>query len=54
LHLVEPCEKKKKKKKKKKQDYKSKKKIFFGTMLFSPWTMLATWLQLRAPQKLQE
>jgi hypothetical protein len=28
--------------------------LFFGTLPNSPWAMLATWLHLRAPQKLQK
>jgi hypothetical protein len=28
--------------------------FFFGTMPFSPWAVLATWLHIGAPQKLQE
>jgi hypothetical protein len=27
---------------------------FFSTLPFSPWTILATWLHLGAPQKIQE
>jgi hypothetical protein len=27
--------------------------FFFGTLPFSPWTVLTTWLHLEAPQKLQ-
>jgi hypothetical protein len=30
---------------------KTKKK--FGTLPFNPWAVLATWLHLEAPQKLQ-
>jgi hypothetical protein len=28
--------------------------FFFGTLPFSPWAVLATWLHLKIPQKLQE
>jgi hypothetical protein len=28
--------------------------FFFGPLPFSPWAILATWLHLGAPQKLQE
>jgi hypothetical protein len=28
--------------------------LFFGTLPFSPWAVLATWLHLETPQKLQE
>jgi hypothetical protein len=28
------------------------KKLFFGTMPFSPWAILAIWLHIGAPQKL--
>jgi hypothetical protein len=28
--------------------------LFFGTLPFSPWVVLATWLHLEAPQILQE
>jgi hypothetical protein len=31
-----------------------KTKKLFGTLSFSPWAILATWLNLGAPQKLQE
>jgi hypothetical protein len=31
-----------------------KKYFSFGTLPFSPWVVLATWLHLGAPQKLQE
>jgi hypothetical protein len=28
--------------------------FFFGTLPFSPYAVLATWLHLEAPQKIQE
>jgi hypothetical protein len=28
--------------------------LFFGTLPFSPWAVLAKWLHLETPQKLQE
>jgi hypothetical protein len=31
-----------------------KNKFFFGTLPFSPWAILAMWLHIGAPQKLQE
>jgi hypothetical protein len=36
------------------QDSIGKTNLFFGTMPFNPWAMLATWLHLRAPQKTQK
>jgi hypothetical protein len=35
------------------QDLIDKTNFFFGTMLFNPWAVIATWLHLGAPQKLQ-
>jgi hypothetical protein len=31
-----------------------KKKLFLNTLPFSPWEILATWLHVGAPQKIQE
>jgi hypothetical protein len=31
-----------------------KKNFFFGTVLSSPWAILATWLYIGAPQKIHE
>jgi hypothetical protein len=28
--------------------------FLFGTLPFNPWAILATWLHLEAPKKLQE
>jgi hypothetical protein len=36
------------------QDSTSKRNLFFGTLIFSSWAILATWLYLGAPHKLQE
>jgi hypothetical protein len=41
-------------KKQKIQDFIGKTNIFFGLLPFSPWTILATWLNLGTLQKLQE
>jgi phosphopantetheinyl transferase len=30
------------------------KKLFFNTLSFSPWVVLATWLHVGAPHKIQE
>jgi hypothetical protein len=46
--------KKKNSEKVKIQDFMDKTNLFFGTLPTSPWAMLATWLHLRAPQKLQK
>jgi hypothetical protein len=46
--------KKRIKKKVKIQDFMGKTNLFFGTLPSSPWAMLATWLHLRARQKLQK
>jgi hypothetical protein len=45
---------KKRVKKVKNQDFTSKINFFFSTMPFSPWAVLATWLHVGAPQKIQE
>jgi hypothetical protein len=42
------------KKKVKIQDFMGKTIYFFGTLPFSPWVVLATWLHLGASQKLHE
>jgi hypothetical protein len=44
--------KKKNSEKVKIQGFMDKTNLFFGTLPSSPWAMLATWLHLRAPQKL--
>jgi hypothetical protein len=38
----------------KNQDFMDKRSFFHSTLLFSPWTALATWLHVGAPQKIQE
>jgi hypothetical protein len=43
----------KKVKKVKNQDFMGKTKFFLSTMSFSPWAILATWLHVGAPQKIQ-
>jgi hypothetical protein len=45
---------KKKVKKVKNQDFMGKTKYFLSTLPFSPWAVLATWLHVGAPQKIQE
>jgi hypothetical protein len=45
---------KKSEKKVKKQDYMGKKNFSFSTMPFSPCVVLATWLHVGAPHKIQE
>jgi hypothetical protein len=42
------------KRKVKNQDSMGKKNFFFSTLPFSPWAVLATWLHVGAPQKIQE
>jgi hypothetical protein len=44
----------KKVKKVKNQDFMGKKNFFFSTLLFNPWTVLAAWLHVGAPQKIHE
>jgi hypothetical protein len=46
--------KKKEVKKVKNQDSMGKTNFFLNTLPFSPWEVLATWLHVRAPQKIQE
>jgi hypothetical protein len=41
-------------KKVKNQDFMGKRNFFLSTMPFSPWAVLATWLHVGAPQKIQE
>jgi hypothetical protein len=36
------------------QDFMNKTIFFLGTLPFSSWVVLATWLHLETPQKLQE
>ena len=36
------------------QDFMDKTNFFGGTLPFSSWAILATWLHLEVPQKLQE
>jgi hypothetical protein len=40
-------------KKMKKQDSMGKTNFFFSTLPFSLWAVLATWLHIGAPQKMQ-
>jgi hypothetical protein len=46
--------KKEKVKKVKNQDFMGKTKKILSTLPFSPWAILATWLHVGAPQKIQE
>jgi hypothetical protein len=46
--------KKRKRKKVKNQDSMGKTIFFFSTLPFNPWAVLATWLHVGAPQKIQE
>jgi hypothetical protein len=41
-------------KKRKNQDSMGKTNFFLSTLAFSPWAVLATWLHVEAPQKIQE
>jgi hypothetical protein len=41
-------------KKVKNQDFMGKTNFFLSTLPFSPWAILATWLHVGAPQKMQE
>jgi hypothetical protein len=41
-------------KKSENQDFMGKTKYFPSTLPFNPWVVLATWLHVRAPQKIQE
>jgi hypothetical protein len=45
---------KKKVKKVKIQDSMGKTNFFLSTLPFNPWAVSATWLHVRAPQKIQE
>jgi hypothetical protein len=54
MNLVEFHEQKKKVKKVKIQDSMGKINFFLSTLPFSPWAVLATWLHVGAPQKIQE
>jgi hypothetical protein len=47
-------EQKKKVKKVKTQDSMGKTNFFLSTLRFSLWAVLATWLHVGAPQKIQE
>ena len=47
-------QKKKWKKKVKIQDFMGKTSFFLNTLPFSPWAILATWLPVGVPQKIQE
>jgi hypothetical protein len=47
-------EHKKKVKKVKNQDSMGKTNFYLSTLPFSPWAVLATWLHVGAPQKIQE
>jgi hypothetical protein len=38
----------------KNQDFMGKTNFFLSTLPFSPWVVLATWLHVEAPQKIQE
>jgi hypothetical protein len=38
----------------KKQDFMGKTNFFFSTQPFIPWAVLATWLHVEAPHKIQE
>jgi hypothetical protein len=47
-------EQKKKVKKVQNQNFMGKTNFFFSTLPFNPWAVLATWLHVGAPQKIQE
>jgi hypothetical protein len=47
-------QKTKKTKKVKNQDFMVKTNFFLSTLPFSTWAVLATWLHVGAPQKIQE
>jgi hypothetical protein len=47
-------EKKKRVKKVENQDSMGKTNFFLSTLPFSPWVVLATWLHVGAPQKIQK
>jgi hypothetical protein len=47
-------EQKKRVKKVNNQDFMSKTNYFLSTLPFSPWAVLATWLHVGAPHKIQE
>jgi hypothetical protein len=38
----------------KNQDFMGKTNFFLNTLPFSPWAVLATWLYVGTPQKIQE
>jgi hypothetical protein len=42
------------KKKSEKPRFYGQNKLLFSTLPFSPWAVLATWLHVGAPQKIQE
>jgi hypothetical protein len=52
--IMQNHEQKKKWKKWKSQGCMGKKKFFLNTLPFNPWAVLATWLHVGAPQKIQE
>jgi hypothetical protein len=52
--IMQNLEQKKKWKKMKNQDSNGKRNFFHSTMPFSPWAVLATWLHVGVPQKIQE
>jgi hypothetical protein len=51
--IVQNQEQKKKWKKVKNQDFMGKTNFFLSTLSCSPWAVSATWLQVRAPSKIQ-
>jgi hypothetical protein len=52
--IMQNHEQKKNLKKVKNQDSMGKTIFFLSTLPFSPWAILATWLYVGAPQKIQE
>ena len=52
--IMQNHEQKEKVKKSEKPRFNGKTKFFLITMPFSPWAVLATWLHIGAPQKIQE
>jgi hypothetical protein len=52
--ITQNHEQKRNGKKVKKQDFMGKTIFFLSTLPFSPWVASATWLQVGAPQKIQE
>jgi hypothetical protein len=54
VNLARPLGKKKKLKKVKNQDAMGKTNFYLSTLSFNPWAVLATWLDVGAPIRIQE